>query len=454
MSNASIEGKINNSKEDLHDYLKDIDEAISSLSKLRSFILDILGMDDSIESSIEEPIDEPIDSLVDESIHASDELAKKIDLLLEKVDKKEPVMSNEVAHDEVAKKIDLLIEKMDEKKEPPIGNEVANVEVAKKIDILIEKMSEKKEQSVGNEIAHNSLEMIKLFQTSQSAILSGISEKIDSLMDKKNEELMNNEVAHKCAPVLGLIGEEDIVDNLNVDFPNMFVRHVSNISHQCDIHVEDPISNILYMIEVKNKISITKEDIDKFESDVDKSENKRTIGLFISLNCENIPGKISQTNPFNIDSNKIYMIGYNKEILSLIFTIISKFIFANNEVDVDKDITLLCQRVKAIQETRQKRIVAINSNINSLKTVILNEEAMKYELEPELQLLGQCDAFVESNCGNCNAINSASSDEKKALIEYIKLNKNSFTKKILLTKFPLQSTFIKSKTIAELKELE
>ena len=343
---------------------------------------------------------------------------------------------------------------MDEKKEPVMGNEIAHNEVAKKIDLLIDKIDKKNEQSMGNEVAHNSLELIKLFQTSQSAILSGISEKIDSLMDKKNEQLMSNEVAHKCAPVLGLIGEEDIVNNLNVDFPNMFVRHVSNISHQCDIHVEDPISNILYMIEVKNKLSITKEDIDKFESDVDKSENKRTIGLFISLNCENIPGKISQSNPFNIDSNKIYMIGYNKEILSLIFTIISKFIFANNEVDADKDISLLCQRVKAIQETRQKRIVAINSNINSLKTVILNEEAMKYELEHELQLLGQCDAFVESNCGNCNAINSASSDEKKALIEYIKLNKNSFTKKILLTKFPLQSTFIKSKTIAELKELE
>lgn len=442
MSNASIEGKTDNHKDDLNEYLKNIDETISSLSRLRLFILDLIS-DDSVESSvkhhieehieqhieqhIEEPIEDSIDSLVDESIHASDELAKKIDLLIEKMDeKKGPVMSNEVAHDEVAKKIDLLIEKMDEKKE----------------------------QSVGNEIAHNSLELIKLFQTSQSAILSGISEKIDSLMDKKNEELMSNEVAHKCAPVLGSIGEEDIVNNLNIDFPNMFVRHVSNISHQCDIHVEDPISNILYMIEVKNKLSITKEDIDKFESDVDKSENKRTIGLFISLNCENIPGKISQTNPFNIDSNKIYMIGYNKEILSLIFTIISKFIFANNEVDVDKDITLLCQRVKAIQETRQKRIVAINSNINSLKTVILNEEAMKYELEHELQLLGQCDVFVESNCGNCNAINSATSDEKKALIEYIKSNKNSFTKKILLTKFPLQSTFIKSKTIAELKELE
>ena len=428
MSNASIEGKINNSKDDLNDYLKDIDDAISSLSKLRSFILDLISdAEDSEESSVEEPIEEPIDSLIDESIHASDELAKKIDL---------------------------LIEKMDEKKEPVMGNEIAHNEVAKKIDLLIDKIDKKNEQSMGNEVAHNSLELIKLFQTSQSAILSGISEKIDSLMDKKNEQLMSNEVAHKCAPVLGLIGEEDIVNNLNVDFPNMFVRHVSNISHQCDIHVEDPISNILYMIEVKNKLSITKEDIDKFESDVDKSENKRTIGLFISLNCENIPGKISQSNPFNIDSNKIYMIGYNKEILSLIFTIISKFIFANNEVDADKDISLLCQRVKAIQETRQKRIVAINSNINSLKTVILNEEAMKYELEHELQLLGQCDAFVESNCGNCNAINSASSDEKKALIEYIKLNKNSFTKKILLTKFPLQSTFIKSKTIAELKELE
>ena len=410
MSEAKIEGKTNNSKDDLCGYLKNIDETISSLSKLRLFILDIIGDfanktsidldNNSFELSGDDDLKES-SALIDESINASDELAKKIDLL----------MSNVVAHD-------------------------------------------------------TSLELIKLFQTSQSTILTGISEKIDTLIDKKNDQsvmsnaiahdqsVMSNAIVHKCAPVLGQIGEEDIVNNLNIDFPNMFVKHVSNISHQCDIHVEDPISNILYMIEVKNKLSITKEDIDKFEFDIDKSGNKRTIGLFISLNCENIPGKISPINPFYIDINKIYMIGYNKEILSLIFTIISKFIFANNEVDIDKDISLLCQRVKAIQETRQKRIIDINSNINSLKTVILNEEAMKYELEHELQLLSQCDMFVESNCGNCNAINSAASDEKKALIEYIKLNKNSFTKKNLISKFPLQSAFIKSKTIAELKELE
>lgn len=400
MSDASIEGKINNSKDELYEYLKDIDETISSLSKLRLFILNIIGgfasktSIDLDKNSIELYDDDSKESssLIDESICASDELAKKIDFLIEKV------------------------------------------------------------ESLSNE---SDKPLIKLFQTSQSAILTGISEKIDILIDKKNDQLaMSNAIAQKCAPVLGLIGEEDIVNNLNIDFPNMFVKHVSNISHQCDIHVEDPISNILYMVEVKNKLSITREDIDKFESDIDKSGHKRTIGLFISLNCDNIPGKISPINPFFIDTNKIYMIGYNKEILSLIFTIISKFIFANNEVDIDKDISLLCQRVKAIQETRQKRIIDINSNINSLKTVILNEEAMKYELEHELQLLSQCDMFVESNCGNCNVINLATSDEKKTLIEYIKLNKNSFTKKILLSKFPLQSAFIKSKTIAELKELE
>lgn len=402
MSEAKIERKTNNSKDDLYEYLKDIDETISSLSKLRLFILDIIrgfasktsiDLDNNSFELCDDDLKES-SALIDESICASDKLAKKIDLLIEKVEG----------------------------------------------------------------LSYESYKpLIKFFQTSQSAILTGISEKIDTLIDKKNDQLaMNNVVDYdqKCAPVIGLIGEEDIVNNLNIDFPNMFVKHVSNISHQCDIHVEDPISNILYMIEVKNKLSITREDIDKFESDIDKSGYKRTIGLFISLNCENIPGKISPINPFYIDTNKIYMIGYNKEILSLIFTIISKFIFSNNEVDVDKDISLLCQRVKAIQETRQKRIIDINSNINSLKTVILNEEAMKYELEHELQLLSQCDMFVESNCGNCNVINLATLDEKKALIEYIKLNKNSFTKKILISKFPLQSAFIKSKTIAELKELE
>ena len=60
MSNASIEGKINNSKDDLHDYLKDIDDAISSLSKLRSFILDLIA-DDSVESSVKHHIEEHVE---------------------------------------------------------------------------------------------------------------------------------------------------------------------------------------------------------------------------------------------------------------------------------------------------------------------------------------------------------------------------------------------------------
>lgn len=398
MSNVQTDAKVDDYKVDLGRYLQDIDNTIESLSKLRLMLLDMMDADNTDISSIdlEEPTesdDKSIDEMVDKSIYSSDILAKKIDMLIDKMEKSE---------------------KSDKQDKPDQSSEI-----------------------------------IKFFQTSQSSILTGISEKIDSLIDKKNEESKQ-----KCAPILGAIGEEDIVQSLNTDFPNMFVSHVSNIPHQCDIHIEDPASNILYMIEVKNKVSISKEDIIKFESDVDISPNKRTIGLFISINCDHIPGKVDPNNPFHIDMNKIYMIGYNKDILSLIFSIVSKFIFAKTDVDIDKDISLLCQRVRAIQETRQKRIVAINSNISSLKEVILNEETMKYEIEHELQLLSQCDAFISSNCGDGNSVNSAMIDERKSMIEYIKLNKNSFTKKTLIAKFPLQSAFIKSKTMSELKDMD
>lgn len=85
---------------------------------------------------------------------------------------------------------------------------------------------------------------------------------------------------------LGVMGESNVTDRLTKLFPKMLIEHVSSTPHVGDIHMSDLKRNIKFMIEVKNKTSLTKEDIDKFESDLTNVTEKtdlRVIGVFLSL---------------------------------------------------------------------------------------------------------------------------------------------------------------------------
>ena len=105
--------------------------------------------------------------------------------------------------------------------------------------------------------------------------------------------------------------------------PKYEVSIVSSQGHVSDIHVRDYTYNIRYIVEVKNKKHITKDDLTKFDNDMQTlhDESLKTVGLFISINSDTIPS----IGFMNISKNKVYLTKefINHQCLNLIFEYIT-----------------------------------------------------------------------------------------------------------------------------------
>lgn len=105
---------------------------------------------------------------------------------------------------------------------------------------------------------------------------------------------------------LGIDGELVMLDRLKELFPKFEVKLVSDISHSCDIHMISDIHKFIFAFEIKNKLSVTNEDVSKFENDLRYLSNHfneyRIIGIFISLHS-NIP----KYGKFFIDTSLCYL---------------------------------------------------------------------------------------------------------------------------------------------------
>ena len=97
---------------------------------------------------------------------------------------------------------------------------------------------------------------------------------------------------------LGRIGEQAVLAIIEKVRPAFDSNLVSATGHVADIHSIDYKNNIKYVFEIKYKLKITKEDVNKFVRDIEniqKSESLqyRVIGFFISLNSDVIPSEQS-----------------------------------------------------------------------------------------------------------------------------------------------------------------
>lgn len=97
----------------------------------------------------------------------------------------------------------------------------------------------------------------------------------------------------------GKFGEHLVQTWLNTWFQGwgVEIKDVSHDAHKGDFIVTFPhpegytgsLSTMTLLLEVKFKLSITKEDVDKFHSDLDQNKTAKA-GLFVSLKSKNIPG--------------------------------------------------------------------------------------------------------------------------------------------------------------------
>lgn len=124
------------------------------------------------------------------------------------------------------------------------------------------------------------------------------TKKSEISIESKNQQLQIN------SQKLGVIGEQTIYDRLRKLFPKLIVESTGKNAHVADIHMTDEKYNIKYVFEIKNKTSLTAEDLNKFERDLltMKNDKYRIVGIFISLRCT-----IPRYGNCNIQRDKCYL---------------------------------------------------------------------------------------------------------------------------------------------------
>lgn len=116
---------------------------------------------------------------------------------------------------------------------------------------------------------------------------------IRSITDMQKELLTKldakSETKTEKSQALGVIGEEMVMDILKDSFRSYEIIKASTQGHRGDIIMRDRLLGLTIMFEVKNKLKITKDDIDKFEYDLDQVQaatGGSTYGIFVSLCCK------------------------------------------------------------------------------------------------------------------------------------------------------------------------
>ena len=108
-------------------------------------------------------------------------------------------------------------------------------------------------------------------------------------------ELMNEKATTNSSQRLGVVGEETICQMLQQAAPKNTTYITAKTAHVADLQSIDEIHHIHWVIEVKNKGSLTSEDVDKFHRDISDrvkqtaSRETKVMGLFLSLRSDSIP---------------------------------------------------------------------------------------------------------------------------------------------------------------------
>ena len=237
---------------------------------------------------------------------------------------------------------------------------------------------------------------------------------------------------------LGKKGEEYITDMINKVRPMYSVHIVANTGHLADIIADDEERNIKYVIEVKNKQTITNADLTKFDSDVklatSNNPNWFVVGVFMSLNTDKIT-TIGTSFRLTTD-NKIYMpMSYvNKECLDAMFTVMTSYktIYTSLNMkattELPENIIRLLDSLKNeytdIEATEKKYNDIIDRNSENSKTIM----ELKASLSIKRRFIEQINTLLYKDIPL--AENRIKNEEENRLRTYI----NSLKRKSLLNK--------------------
>ena len=310
--------------------------------------------------------------------------------------------------------------------------------------------------TIKNDVQHEDIKHSN--EISSSTISATIS--FNNLNNKSDNLQTIPEIQHasltpkiKYIAMLDGADGENYVLNLIQSIRNDFEMHkVSFTGHVADIHAIDYNSNppIKYVVEVKNKKTISHDDLIKYDKDINGMQNEEfiIIGIFLSLESEYIPSigeyKISQKSVY---LTKKYI---NKECLSVIFNYmpllqackkcnistesLMNYIIPENVYNLAYTLKTysnkISEQIKLLEKIKESSL----QNIKDIETVIINY-TISNDLVNEIKSL--------LNLPKYDAQLSMEEKARNGLHNYLKENKN-WRKSVLIEKFPILKTELAS----------
>ena len=257
---------------------------------------------------------------------------------------------------------------------------------------------------------------------------------------------------------LGQRGENRVLETIKAIKPAYEIAHVSSTGHVGDIHISDKVNMIKYLIEVKDKGIITKDDIIKFENDIKLLQDtnsllyKHIFGIFISLESDLIPS----IGKYKIANRQVYITKsmFSKDTMAIIFSM-----FESLSLLIDNNI-------KKIQYNVPVKVYELISRLRIEYNNIINEEEiyknMATNCETNLlsinrlqrnnQLKKDFIKFINDEFTDVLPVidNSISNKEEERLKEYIKTHKRKeLLKRNLINEFPSYVTEISSMKLTD-----
>lgn len=267
---------------------------------------------------------------------------------------------------------------------------------------------------------------------------------------------------------LGKIGERDVLRIINSVRPKFETSLVSSTGHLADIHSLDHKNHIKYIFEIKYKQYITREDVAKFEKDVESIQSAehaptRVIGIFISLNSDTIPaiGKLS------ISKSKIYLTKeyFSESTLEILFRLIEAYYkLLSSTTNDNSSTTQKPTYIKyEIPPNVLELLIKLRAEYSSLTREMELYTSMKNNTEHNLTAIQELIGKLVLKEQFITFINNEFSDilpvlndtlivsEEEKMSDYIKSHsKSTIKKKDLLTLFPTMKTKIGSMKLNDL----
>lgn len=254
---------------------------------------------------------------------------------------------------------------------------------------------------------------------------------------------------------LGKMGENEIYEMFRRTFPKFETTLTNDVSHAGDLQVHDPISKITYLVEVKNKKTLTANDITKFEDDITrlKSTSAKVVGIFLSLNSP-----IPKYGEMAVDLGHVYLSQHyvTPECIELAIDMFSKIVGDRMEggsgqavqYEIPKNVYTLVGQLQlqyhSLQRDKEDCELQIDQNGKSTQRMI----AMLARIQLKLEFISFLNKEFKDVTGRQEV--SMIEIEETKLRNYLAMHSNP-RKKDLIEMFPMLATRLQALTLTNIK---